>query len=46
MLIQAAAPNILNASVLIFPALECFHIIGFALLIAIVHAVRKLVTGG
>jgi hypothetical protein len=33
MLIQAAVENVLNASALIFPALECFHIIGFALLI-------------
>jgi hypothetical protein len=33
MLIQAAGADLLNASTLIFPALECFHIIGFALLI-------------
>ena len=33
MFIQAAAESVLNGSTLIFPALECFHIIGFALLI-------------
>ena len=33
MLIQAEAGDLLNASALIFPTLECFHIIGFALLI-------------
>ena len=33
MLIQAAGSDVLNGSTLIFPALECFHIIGFALLI-------------
>ena len=33
MLIQAAVANALNGSALIFPALEIFHILGFALLI-------------
>lgn len=33
MIIQAANANPLNASALIFPALECAHIVGFALLI-------------
>jgi hypothetical protein len=32
-IIQAAGVNPLNGSALIFPALECAHIIGFALLI-------------
>ena len=45
MLIQAAAPNILNASVLIFPALECFHIIGFALLIGSIAIVDFRILG-
>jgi hypothetical protein len=33
MFLQAAGADLLNGSELIFPALECFHIIGFALLI-------------
>lgn len=39
MLIQAGAGDLLNASALIFPTLECFHILGFALLIGSVALV-------
>jgi hypothetical protein len=39
MLIQAGAGDLLNGSVLIFPALEVFHILGFALLIGSVALV-------
>lgn len=39
MLIQAGAEDLLNGSVLIFPALEVFHILGFALLIGSVALV-------
>jgi hypothetical protein len=39
MLIQAGGADLLNGSVLIFPALEVFHILGFALLIGSVALV-------
>ena len=39
MLIQAGTGDLLNGSVLIFPALEVFHILGFALLIGSVALV-------
>jgi hypothetical protein len=45
MLIQAGAENILNASALVFPALECFHIIGFALLIGSIAIVDFRILG-
>lgn len=45
MLIQAAVSKALNGSVLIFPALEIFHILGFALLIGSIMLVDLRILG-